>query len=71
MPHSPSPDRATLRTLTFPPQPPPDAVVIPMPGPCTSEMTCICDVCTAERIRRVKHGVRSSRPIPVKVRKAA
>jgi hypothetical protein len=69
-PHSDDMETAKLRTLTFG-QPDSEAVVAVKADTCEGSMTCICDVCTAERIRRVRHGVRSSRPIPVKVRKAA
>ncbi len=37
---------------------PPTSVALPPSHACSGEMTCICDHCTAERVRRVKWGVR-------------
>jgi hypothetical protein len=39
--------------------PPPEREDVQAPNPgCSGEMTCICDWCTAERVRRVKRGIR-------------
>lgn len=35
-----------------------------MSSACDGTYECICDVCTAERIRRVNRGIRLSAPIP-------
>lgn len=62
--------RATLRTLTFG-DPPANTVDLARLKACTGQYECICDTCTAERIRRVKRGIRPSSPIPTRVARRA
>jgi hypothetical protein len=67
------PVTATLHILTPDPQPPDNLVAFAMPGACAGEMTCDCVTCQAERVARVKRGVRAtgSQPWQPRARKAA
>ena len=63
---------ATLRVLTFDPEPSPDTICsLDDVRPCDGSMTCPCDRCRADRSAAVRRGVRPSEPIPVRRRIAA
>ena len=63
------PDRATLRVLDLTPP-----KLVPLPNesqPCDQSMCCPCQRCTAERIARVRNGIRHPRQPWDAARKAA